>query len=139
MKSLHPDTPLPTVAYCSANCWDGVRRRRGICRQGELSASADSIRRSRSWAIGGGSGWGIIAGLIHEVDPEVVEEWKYHGEPGVVARRERLAVGNAYQNKVKVTFANGAQLRDPGKVFNAGLGGKKWRAIDIFEGDRIDR
>ena len=79
-----------------------------------------------------------IRKLIHEVDPEVVEEWKYMGSP-VWSHDGTIAVGNAYQNKVKVTFANGAQLRDPDKVFNAGLGGKKWRAIDIFEGDRIDR
>ena len=79
-----------------------------------------------------------IRRLIHEVDPEVVEEWKYRGSP-VWSHEGTLAVGNAHKGKVKLTFTNGAQLRDPGKVFNAGLGGKKWRAIDIFEGDRIDR
>ena len=80
---------------------------------------------------------GEIRGLIHEVDPEVVEEWKYRGSP-VWSHEGTLAVGNAHKDKVKITFTNGAQLRDPGKVFNAGLGGKKWRAIDVFEGDRID-
>lgn len=79
-----------------------------------------------------------IRRLIHEVDPGVVEEWKYRGSP-VWSHDGTLAVGNAHKNKVKITFAHGAQLRDPGKVFNAGLGGKKWRAIDVYEGDKIDR
>ena len=79
-----------------------------------------------------------IRQLIREVDPEVVEEWKYRGSP-CWSRDGTFAVGNAHKNKVKITFTNGAQLKDPGKVFNAGLGGKKWRAIDILEGDRIDQ
>ncbi len=105
---------------------------------GELSASAlidKAIAELGDWR---GERLAEIRKLIHEVDPEVVEEWKYMGSP-VWSHDGTIAVGNAYQNKVKVTFANGAQLRDPDKVFNAGLGGKKWRAIDIFEGDRIDR
>ena len=79
-----------------------------------------------------------IRRLIHEVDPKVVEEWKYRGSP-VWSHDGTFAVGNAHKDKVKLTFTNGALLRDPGKVFNAGLGGKKWRTIDIFEGDRIDQ
>jgi hypothetical protein len=47
-------------------------------------------------------------------------------------------VGNAHKDKVKLTFSHGAELPDPDKIFNAGLGGNAWRAIDLFEGDRID-
>jgi hypothetical protein len=49
-----------------------------------------------------------------------------------------IAVGNAHKDKVKLTFAHGASLPDPDKLFNAGLGGNAWRAIDLFEGDKIN-
>jgi hypothetical protein len=49
-----------------------------------------------------------------------------------------IAVGNAHKDKVKLTFSHGAQLPDPDKLFNAGLGGNAWRAIDLFEGDKIN-
>ncbi len=79
-----------------------------------------------------------IRGLIHEVDPEVLEEWKWKGSP-VWSHEGMYALANAHKNKVKLTFHHGADLADPGKVFNAGLGGNKWRAIDFFEGQEIDR
>ena len=49
-----------------------------------------------------------------------------------------IAVGNAHKDKVKLTFSHGASLTDPDKLFNAGLGGNAWRAIDLFEGDKIN-
>jgi hypothetical protein len=49
-----------------------------------------------------------------------------------------IAVGNAHKDKVKLTFSHGASLPDPDKLFNAGLEGKVWRAIDVFEGDKIN-
>ena len=72
-----------------------------------------------------------------EADPEIIEEWKWMGSP-VWSCNGIIAVANAHKEKVKITFANGAKLPDPDKVFNAGLGGNLWRAIDIFEGDKID-
>jgi hypothetical protein len=75
--------------------------------------------------------------IIHEADPEIVEEWKWMGSP-VWSRDGIVAVGNAHKDKVKLTFAHGASLPDPDKVFNAGLKGKVWRAIDLFEGDKIN-
>jgi hypothetical protein len=74
---------------------------------------------------------------ILEADREVIEEWKWMGSP-VWSRDGMIAVGNAHKDKVKLTFSNGAQLPDPDKLFNAGLGGGTWRAIDLFEGDKID-
>src|SRR5271170_793811 len=74
---------------------------------------------------------------ILEADPEIIEEWKWMGSP-VWSRDGMIAVGNAHKDKVKLTFANGASLQDPDKLFNAGLGGNKWRAIDLFEGDKIN-
>jgi hypothetical protein len=72
-----------------------------------------------------------------EADREIIEEWKWMGSP-VWSHDGMIAVGNAHKDKVKLTFSHGAQLPDPDKLFNAGLGGGAWRAIDIFEGDKIN-
>lgn len=70
-------------------------------------------------------------------DPAIVEEWKWMGSP-VWSCDGMLAVGNAHKDKVKVTFSKGARLADPDRLFNAGLGGGAWRAIDLYEGDELD-
>jgi hypothetical protein len=92
--------------------------------------------------IGGLSDWRgkTLARLrksILEADREIIEEWKWMGSP-VWSRDGIIAVGNAHKDKVKLTFSHGASLPDPDKLFNAGLAGKVWRAIDIFEGDKIN-
>jgi len=74
---------------------------------------------------------------ILEADREIIEEWKWMGSP-VWSRDGIIAVGNAHKEKVKLTFDRGASLSDPDKLFNAGLEGNRWRAIDLFEGDRIN-
>ena len=74
---------------------------------------------------------------ILEADPEINEEWKWMGSP-VWSRDGIIAVGNAHKDKVKLTFSHGASLPDPDKLFNGGLGGNQWRAIDWFEGDKIN-
>jgi|ERR1700754_548495 len=74
---------------------------------------------------------------ILAADREIIEEWKWMGSP-VWSRDGIIAVGNAHKEKVKLTFAHGAALPDPDRLFNAGLDGKVWRAIDLFEGDKID-
>ena len=74
---------------------------------------------------------------ILEADPEIIEEWKWMGSP-VWSRDGIIAVGNAHKDKVKLTFSHGADLPDPDKLFNAGLGGNAWRAIDLFEGDKTN-
>ncbi len=75
--------------------------------------------------------------IIVEADREIIEEWKWMGSP-VWSLDGIIAVGNAHKKHVKLTFANGAHLADPDKLFNNGLGGNKWRAIDLFEGDVVD-
>jgi hypothetical protein len=75
---------------------------------------------------------------ILEADPEIIEEWKWMGSP-VWSHNGIIAVGNAHKDKVKLTFSDGASLPDPDKLFNAGLAGKVWRAIDCFEGDKINK
>jgi hypothetical protein len=74
---------------------------------------------------------------ILEADREIIEEWKWMGSP-VWSQNGIIAVGNAHKDKVKLTFSHGASLPDPDKLFNAGLEGKVWRAIDWFEGDKIN-
>jgi hypothetical protein len=74
---------------------------------------------------------------ILEADREIIEEWKWMGSP-VWSRGGIIAVANAHKGKVKLTFAHGASLPDPDKLFNAGLEGNARRAIDFFEGDKIN-
>ncbi len=78
-----------------------------------------------------------IRRMIHEADPGVVEEWKWMGVP-TWSRSGVVAVADALKGKVKITFAHGAELPDPKELFNAGSDGSTRRAIDLFEGDRID-
>lgn len=72
------------------------------------------------------------------VDKGIIEDWKWKGSP-VWSCDGIIAVANAHKDKVKVTFMHGAQLEDPGELFNAGLDGGKWRAIDLHEGDKVDK
>jgi hypothetical protein len=74
---------------------------------------------------------------ILEADREIIEEWKWMGSP-VWSRDGMIAVANAHKGKVKLTFAYGASLPDPDRLFNAGLEGNARRAIDFLEGDKIN-
>lgn len=78
-----------------------------------------------------------IRSLIREADPEVVEEWKWRGVP-VWSHAGIICTGETYRNVVKMTFAKGAALKDPSRLFNASLEGNTRRAIDFHEGDEID-
>ncbi|KML07053.1 MULTISPECIES: DUF1801 domain-containing protein [Burkholderia] len=75
---------------------------------------------------------------ILAVDDSIVEDWKWMGSP-VWSCDGMIAVANAHKGKVKLTFMHGAQLPDPDKLFNDGLDGNARRAIDFFEGDRLDK
>ncbi len=80
---------------------------------------------------------GRMRKLIKEADPEVVEEWKWMGTP-VWSHDGILCTGESYKDKVKLTFAKGASLKDPARLFNSSLDGNMRRAIDIFEGGEVD-
>jgi hypothetical protein len=84
-----------------------------------------------------GKTFAAVRKTILKADREIVEEWKWMGSP-VWSRDGIIAVANAHKGKVKLTFAYGASLPDPDKLFNAGLEGNARRAIDFFEGDRIN-
>ena len=78
-----------------------------------------------------------LRGVIHQADPEIVEEWKWRGTP-VFSRSGIVCTGETYKNVVKMTFAKGAALKDPAGLFNSSLDGNVRRAIDIHEGDKVD-
>ncbi|HVI53900.1 MAG TPA: DUF1801 domain-containing protein [Luteibacter sp.] len=75
--------------------------------------------------------------LIHEAAPDVVETWKWMGTP-VWEHGGIICTGESYKAKVKLTFAKGASLKDPAKLFNSSLDGNVRRAIDIGEGEKVD-
>ena len=78
-----------------------------------------------------------VRALIKQADPEVVEEWKWMGTP-VWSHGGIVCTGETYKNVVKMTFAKGAELKDPAGLFNSSLEGNVRRAIDIHEGDTLD-
>ncbi|MDH4248927.1 MAG: DUF1801 domain-containing protein [Deltaproteobacteria bacterium] len=78
-----------------------------------------------------------IRAIFHEAHPGIIEEWKWKGSP-VWSHQGQIAVANAHREKVKLTFSQGAHLPDPKKLFNAGLDGNQWRAIDIFREDTLN-
>ncbi|WP_374652784.1 DUF1801 domain-containing protein [Dongia sp.] len=78
-----------------------------------------------------------LRALIKEADPGIVEEWKWRGVP-VWSHGGLICTGETYKNAVKMTFAKGAALKDPSRLFNASLEGNTRRAIDLHEGEEID-
>ena len=85
-----------------------------------------------------GAALASVRAIIHEVLPDVVEEWKWRGVP-VWSDAGIICTGESYRDYIKLTFAKGASLSDPTGLFNSSLEGNTRRAIDIFEGDEIDQ
>jgi hypothetical protein len=79
---------------------------------------------------------GRVRSLIRQADPDVVEEWKW--DLPVWSHDGLICTGETYQKAVKLTFARGAALKDPARLFNSSLGGKVRRAIDIHEGEKVN-
>ena len=80
---------------------------------------------------------GKLRGLIKQADPEVVEEWKWRGVP-VWSHDGIICTGETYKEVVKMTFAKGAALKDPAKLFNSSLEGNTRRAIDFRQGEKVN-
>lgn len=78
-----------------------------------------------------------VRAIIRRADPEAVEEWKWRGVP-VWSHAGMICTGETYRNAVKMTFAKGASLKDPSRLFNSSLEGNTRRAIDFHENDKID-
>ena len=101
------------------------------------SASALIDRRIKELGDWRGKTFAKVRAIIHEADPEIVEEWKWRGTP-VFSHAGIVCTGETYKNVVKLTFAKGAALKDPAGLFNSSLDGNVRRAIDIHEGEKID-
>jgi hypothetical protein len=106
------------------------------------SASASIDARIKELGDWRGKTLAKVRAILHEADPEIVEEWKWAkaSSPGtpVWSHSGIVCTGEAYKNVVKMTFAKGAALKDPAGVFNSSLDGNVRRAIDIHEGDKVD-
>ena len=111
-----------------------------VCMKGSIpmeSASAfidEKIEELGDWR---GKMLARVRGIIHDADPEIVEEWKWRGTP-VWSHGGIVCTGETYKKVVKMTFAKGAALKDPSGLFNSSLDGNARRAIDIHEGDKLD-
>jgi hypothetical protein len=107
-----------------------------------LSASAFIDAKVKELGDWRGKMLAKVRGLIHDADPEIVEErkWVRATSPGtpVFSHAGIVCTGETYKNVVKVTFAKGAALKDPSKLFNSSLEGNVRRAIDIHEGEKVD-
>ena len=101
------------------------------------SASALIDERIKTLGDWRGKTLAKLRALIHDADPEIVEEWKWMGTP-IFSHDGIVCTGETYKNAVKMTFAKGAALEDPSRLFNSSLDGNVRRAIDIHEGDKID-
>jgi hypothetical protein len=101
------------------------------------SASALIDQRIKELADWRGKTLARVRQLIHDADPEIVEEWKWMGTP-VFSHAGIVCTGESYKSVVKMTFAKGASLKDPKRLFNSSLDGNVRRAIDIHENEEID-
>jgi hypothetical protein len=101
--------------------------------------SASELISNRIAELGGWRGETLsrMRKLIKSAAPEVVEEWKWMGTP-VWSQNGIICTGESYKSVVKLTFAKGASLKDPARLFNSSLDGNVRRAIDIHEGDKLD-
>jgi hypothetical protein len=100
------------------------------------SASASIDEKINSLDDWRGKTLAKVRKLIHEADPDIVEEWKWMGTP-VWSHDGDVCTGETYKSVVKLTFARGAALKDPSRLFNSSLEGNVRRAIDIREGEEI--
>ena len=94
----------------------------------------DRIKELGDWR---GKTLAKVRKIVHEADPEIVEEWKWRGVP-IWSHAGIVCTGEAYKSAVKMTFAKGAALPDPSGLFNSSLEGNVRRAIDIHEGEKIN-
>jgi hypothetical protein len=111
----------------------------GTTRSASTAASASALIDQRIESLGDWRGEVLakVRRLVHDADPEVVEEWKWMGTP-IWSHAGIICTGETYKSIVKMTFARGAALKDPTRLFNSSLDGNARRAIDIHEGERLD-
>jgi len=115
---------------------DEATMKRSGARQEGASASQLISKRIAELDDWRGETLGRIRALIKEADPDILEEWKWMGTP-VWSHDGIVCTGETYKKVVKMTFAKGASLKDPSRLFNSSLDGNTRRAIDIHEGEQI--
>ena len=137
-RAAHRLTGLPceTPIENHANHFDEATMKRSRPEQEGESASERISKRIDELGDWRGETLGRIRALIKQADPDIVEEWKW-GTP-VWSHDGIVCTGETYKNKVKMTFASGAFVEDPSRLFNSSLDGGTRRAIDIQEGESID-
>ena len=101
------------------------------------AASANITKRIEELGDWRGETLARVRQLIHDADPDIQEEWKWMGTP-VWSHDGIVCTGESYKQVVKLTFARGASVKDPKKLFNSSLEGNTRRAIDLREGEKID-
>jgi hypothetical protein len=101
------------------------------------TASANITRRIHELGDWRGETLAHVRQLIHDADPDIEEEWKWMGTP-VWSHDGIVCTGESYKQVVKLTFARGASVKDPRKIFNSSLEGNTRRAIDLREGEKIN-
>jgi len=111
--------------------------KKGSRAKSDRSASALIDERIRELGDWRGDMLARVRAAIKDADPGVVEEWKWMGTP-VWSHDGIVCTGETYKNVVKLTFAKGASLKDPARLFNSSLDGNVRRAIDIHEGEQLD-
>jgi len=116
-----------------------VKKRKSGSKDGNGENSPSQLIDARIKELGDWRGKTLarIRSLIKQADPEVVEEWKWRGVP-VWSHAGIICTGETYKSVVKMTFAKGAALKDPARLFNSSLEGNTRRAIDFHEGEKID-
>ena len=138
-KTFRKSAKVPEKAAAGQVAPKAAKPRKAVARSSDpMSASRRIDKKIAGLGEWRGERLAEIRRLIHEVDPEAVEEWKWMGTP-VWSHEGMYALANAHKDKVKLTFCHGAGLPDPRKLFNASLDGNKWRAIDFREGDKLDK
>src|SRR5262249_55494510 len=122
-------------AAAFASVWLAMIKKGGTKGVGAASKLIDArIRELGDWR---GEMLARIRAVIKRADPDVVEEWKWRGTP-VWSHDGLICTGATYQSVVKMTFARGAALNEPARLFNSSLEGRVRRAIDFHEGDKVD-
>ena len=114
--------------------WQRVGARLELYMESAATYIDEKIKELGDWR---GKTLAKVRKIIHDADPEIVEEWKWMGTP-VFSHGGIVCTGETYKNVVKMTFAKGAALEDPSGLFNSSLDGNVRRAIDIHEGDKIN-
>src|SRR6476469_5391044 len=116
-----------------------MKKRKSVSKEGKGGDSPSQLIDARIKELSDWRGETLarVRTIIKQADPDVVEEWKWRGVP-VWSHAGMICTGETYKDVVKMTFAKGASLADPSRLFNSSLEGNTRRAIDIREGDKID-